>query len=245
MSNEINPRTLFLGLQKSLVAELETSRSSINHPGTKGDATETNWISMLEKYLPKRYQVSKAFVIDSKGGISQQQDIVIYDRQYSPFLFNHVGALYIPAESVYAVLEVKQNLSAGHVKYAGEKIKSVRDLYRTNAAITHAGGKIDKPRELFPILGGLLTLESDWSPAFGDAFTASLKTLPAEGRINIGCSLKNGSYSIAYNAAGEPIAEIKDGDVVLLSFFLQLLSELQSLGTAPAIDIVAYATWVY
>jgi hypothetical protein len=244
MPNDINLRTLFLGLQNNLVAELETSRGSINHPGAKGNATETNWIAMLEKYLPKRYQVSTAFVIDSKGGMSEQQDIVIYDRQYSPFLFNHSGALYIPAESVYAVLEVKQNLTAGHVKYAGEKIKSVRDLHRTNGAITHASGKIDKPRDLFSILGGLLTLESDWSPAFGDAFATSLKSLPGEGRINIGCSLKNGSYSISYNTAGEPTAEIKDGDIVLLSFFLRLLAELQALGTVPAIDIAAYAAWI-
>lgn len=160
MPNEINPRTLFLGLQKSLIAELEVSRSAINHPGTKGDATETNWIAMLEKYLPRRYQVSNAFVIDSKGGISEQQDIVIHDRQYSPFLFNHAGALYIPAESAYAVLEVKQNLTAGHIEYAGKKIKSVRDLYRTNAAITHAGGKYDKPRDLSLFLEESLRLKA-------------------------------------------------------------------------------------
>jgi hypothetical protein len=199
---------------------------------------------MLEKYLPKRYQVSNAFVIDSKGGISEQQDIVIHDRQYSPFLFNHAGALYIPAESVYAVLEVKQNLTAGHIEYAGKKIKSVRDLHRTNSAITHAGGKYDKPRDLFPILGGLLTLESDWSPAFGNAFTTSLKALPTEGFINLGCSLKNGSFSIVYDENGEPTAKIKDGEVVLLSFFLQLLAGLQTLGTAPAIDIAAYSAWI-
>jgi hypothetical protein len=243
MPNQINPRTLFLGLQKSLVTELETSRSSINHPGTKGDATETNWIVMLEKYLPKRYQVSNAFVIDSKGGISEQQDIVIYDRQYSPFLFNHSGALYIPAESVYAVLEVKQNLNADHIDYAGKKIKSVRDLHRTNAAITHAGGKIDTPRELFPILGGLLTLESDWSPAFGSAFVSSLKKLSPAGHIDLGCSLKNGSYEIAYDK-DEPVISIKNGDVILLSFFLSLLAQLQALGTAPAINIHAYAAWI-
>lgn len=176
--------------------------------------------------------------------MSEQQDIVIHDRQYSPFLFNQAGAFYIPAESVYAVLEVKQNLAVGHVKYAGDKIKSVRDLHRTNGAITHAGGKIDKPRDLFPILGGLLTLESDWSPAFGDAFIASLKSLPAEGRIDLGCSLKNGSDEIAYDN-GEPAAAVKDGDVVLLSFFLRLLAQLQALGTAPAMDISQYEKWIY
>jgi hypothetical protein len=244
MPKEINPKTLFLDLQKSLIAELEMSKSAINHPGTKGNATETNWISMLEKYLPKRYQASNAFVIDCKGGISEQQDIVIHDRQYSPFLLNHAGALYIPAESVYAVLEVKQNLNANHIKYAGAKIKSVRSLYRTNAKIIHAGGKYEEPRELFPILGGLLTLESDWSPAFGKAFTDSINNLPILGRFDLGCSIKNGSYEITYEKE-KPIVKIKEGDVALLSFFLRLLARLQNLGTVPAMDISAYENWIY
>lgn len=51
MPNDINPRTLFLELQKQLITELEVSRGAINHPGTKGNATEANWVAMLEKAL--------------------------------------------------------------------------------------------------------------------------------------------------------------------------------------------------
>lgn len=41
---------------------------------------------------------------------------MIYDRRYSPFLFNQSGAVFIPAESVYAVFEVKQELSRETVR---------------------------------------------------------------------------------------------------------------------------------
>lgn len=244
MPDNITLHTLFLELQKKLRADLECSRRSINHPGVKGAATETNWIDMFKKYLPERYQVSSAFVIDSKGGMSDQLDVVIYDRQYSPLLFNHAKAFYIPAESVYAVFEVKQNLNAKHIKYAGKKIESVRKLHRTNAIITHAGGKYDKPRDLFSILGGLLTLESDWFPDFGKPFISSLKALPIDGRINIGCSLKNRGYSIDYDTTGEIKLDTRCGDTALLSFFLSLLEELQALGTAPAIYVAAYANHI-
>lgn len=242
MSNVITPRTLFLSLQKSLLAELEVSRTSINHSGTKGDATEANWITMLDKYLPKRYQASKAFVIDADGNMSDQLDLVIHDRQYSPFLFNHASALYIPAESVYAVFEIKQKLHANHIDYAGKKIASVRNLRRTSAKVTHAGGTYE-PRTPFKIIGGILTLQSDWSPPFSDSFYTSLNKLTSTESIDLGCCLKDGAFTIDYYEKKLQVT-VKDGDVILLSFFLQLLAKLQSLGTALAIDISAYEKWV-
>lgn len=238
MSNTINLRTLFSELQKSLLVELGLSSVAINHPSTKGDATETNWIAMLEKYLPKRYQVSKAFVIDADGNISDQLDLVIHDRQYSPFLFNHAGALYIPAESVYAVFEIKQALNAENIQYTGKKIASVRKLRRTSAEISHAGGTYD-PRPPFTIIGGILALKSDWNPPFGKPFYKSLSKLTPINYIDLGCCLKSGAFTVDYNEK-EPQVTVKDGDVTLLSFFLQLLARLQSLGTAVAIDITAY-----
>ena len=65
---------------------------------------------MLKKHLPSRYQVEKAFIVDINGELSEQIDIVIFDHHYCPLLFNLDGAVYIPAESVYAVLKpiVKQ-----------------------------------------------------------------------------------------------------------------------------------------
>ena len=72
-------------------------------------------------------------MIDCKGNISDEIDMVIYDQQYSPFLFNRDTSLFIPAESVYAVLEIKQDLNKKHIEYAGRKASSVRLLHRTSA----------------------------------------------------------------------------------------------------------------
>jgi len=110
---------LFLGLQEQMVASLSTSRESVAHPATKGDATEIHWLDMFNRYLPERYSANKAFVVDSGGNLSQQCDVVIYDRQYSPFLFNQDSAKYVPAESVYAAFEVKQDISANEISHHG------------------------------------------------------------------------------------------------------------------------------
>ena len=57
--------------------------------------------------FPSDTKLRDGFLVDANGSISEQIDIVVFDRQYSPFLFNQDGCKYMPAESVYAVFEVK------------------------------------------------------------------------------------------------------------------------------------------
>jgi hypothetical protein len=154
---------LLAGLHDDIQQRLETVRKSFGHPGTKGDASEQVWLELLQTYLPRRYQSEKAHVVDSNGTFSEQIDVVVFDRQYSPFIFCYQGEIIIPAESVYAVFEAKQSVNADHIAYAQNKVASVRRLHRTSLPIPHAGGNY-APKPLMPILGGILTLESDWSP---------------------------------------------------------------------------------
>jgi hypothetical protein len=131
---------LLASLHEDIQQRLSTVRKSFNHPGTKGDASEAVWIDLLEKYLPKRYQAATAHIVDSLGNFSQQIDVVVFDRQYSPFIFNYEGQTIIPAESVYAVFEAKQTANAQLVAYAQEKVASVRRLHRTSLPIPYAKG---------------------------------------------------------------------------------------------------------
>lgn len=91
-------------------------------------------------YLPKRYAVDSAIVIDSNGRTSDQLDVVIYDPQYTPTLLDQYDHKYVPAEAVYAVMEVKPTVNKGYLDYAGKKAASVRRLKRTSIPIPHAGG---------------------------------------------------------------------------------------------------------
>jgi hypothetical protein len=133
---------LLAGLHDDIQRKLETVRKSFAHPGTKGDASENVWLELLNTYLPKR-QAATAHVVDSKGVFSDQIDVVVFDRQYSPFIFHFQGQTIIPAESVYAVFEAKQVINAARVAYAQKKAVSVRRLHRrafrfhTRAERTH------------------------------------------------------------------------------------------------------------
>jgi len=227
-------------LHADIQSRLSVARSSFAHPGTKGDASEGIWIEVFQKYLPRRYQAEKAHVVDSKGVFSQQIDVVVFDRQYSPFIFNFQGQLIVPAESVYAVFEAKQSIDAGMVEYAQKKVASVRKLHRTSLPIPHAGGTYPA-KPLIPILGGILTFESEWSPPLGDALANALAVDQDEGRLDLGCVASHGHFH--FDSATKQYT-FKTDKMPATAFLFKLIAQLQFSGTVPMIDIEAYGRWL-
>lgn len=231
---------LLSGLHDDIQRRLETVRKSFGHPGTKGDASEKVWLELLQTYLPQRYQAATAHVVDSRGVFSQQIDVVVFDRQYSPFIFHYEGQTIIPAESVYAVFEAKQSINASQVNYAREKLGSVRRLHRTSLPIPHAGGTYPA-KPLIPILGGILTFESDWTPALGDSLIEALDGGQDGDRLDLGCVAAHGYFSFRQE---DSRYEIRAGGKPATAFLFKLISQLQFSGTVPMIDVQAYAEWL-
>lgn len=239
--NSVDIGDLFEDLQGRMLANLIGDRKIIDHPTAKGLASETNWRRMLADYLPKRYQVESGFLVDHEGRMSEQIDVVVFDRQYTPFLLNRDGVLYIPAEGAYAVFEVRQDFGGQNLKYAANKVASVRRLKRTSVGITHAGGQFP-PRDPIHVTGGILTLDSEWSPPFGDSFLKIIEDLSDESRIDLVCVLKHGTADISYTNG--PAFSVAPPNRALIFFFLKVLSRLQEVGTVPAMDLDAYSRWV-
>lgn len=237
MSNWSLPK-LLAGLHDDIERRLTAARQLFGHPGTKGEASERVWLELLQQYLPLRYRAEKAHVVDSKGVFSEQIDVVVFDRQYSPFIFHYEGQIIIPAESVYAAFEAKQTINADMVDYAQKKVASVRRLYRTSLPIPHAGGTYPA-KSLSPILGGILTLESDWTPALGEPLTTALAK-NQEGRLDLGCVAAHGIF--ACDAVG--CLSITPQGKAATAFLLELIARLQSGATVPMIDTRAYAQWL-
>jgi hypothetical protein len=231
---------LLAGLHDDIQNRLDISRKSFGHPVTKGDASETVWLALLQSYLPQRYQAATAHVVDSEGKFSDQIDVVVFDRQYSPFIFKYEGQTIVPAESVYAVFEAKQSINAGQVEYAKKKVASVRCLHRTSLPIPHAGG-VFPAKQPIPILGGLLTFQSDWNPPFGQPLEDALDGGDGTGRLDLGCVAAHGYFS-----SGGPTKQYKFtlGNRPATAFLFDLISTLQFSGTVPMIDIKAYARWL-
>ena len=226
-------------LHADIESRLRISREMIGHPVSKGDASEAIWLEMLQAYLPKRYSAEKATVVDSKGAFSDQIDVVIFDRQYSPFIFKFQDEKVIPAESVYAVFEAKQSINLEQIRYAQAKVASVRRLHRSSLPIPHAGGTYP-PRPIPYIIGGILTFESDWNPALGKPLGDALAAGSTEERLDLGCVAAQGTFACntqgfhAITPLGKPAT----------AFLLELIARLQASATVPMIDVRAYARWL-
>lgn len=239
-SHQVNIRGLFMDMQETMKGKLKTLRKNVKHEPTKGEGAENVWIKFFETYLPKRYSVAKATVIDSNGKTSDAIDIVIYDSQYTPFIFNDDGVKYIPAESVYAVFEAKQMINKSLLEYAGKKIESVRTLYKTSAPVIDKG-KEKPPLELFNVIGGFLALENGWSTSIADArpFSKCIASLTANQIVDIGCVLNDKSFlALQEEASTQVVYSTKDE--ALIFFFLKLVVSLQKLGTVRPIDLNKY-----
>lgn len=240
-SKKMNVKGIFQGLQSQMEARLTFNRKTIKHPTVKGTATELEWINMLSTYLPKRYSADSAFIVDCEGNLSEQIDIVIFDRQYSLFILKQNGVTYIPAECVYAVIEVKQTLNKENIVYAQKKAASVRRLKRTSIAIPHAGG-IHPSRKPARILAGIVALDGSLSRANQKILTEAIESK----MINFGCSLVGKTHFSfpdiqPWSDNPKPYAIKHSVDEnSLVNFFMSLLSELQKVGTVPAIDISSY-----
>lgn len=139
-------RDAFASEQVCLSASLKSSLR-ITHKGDRGEVNEQFFINFLRAYLPDRYTVEKAIILDSTGAVSHSIDVVVFDRQYTPTLLDNDKHRYVPAEAVYAVFECKPKIDKGYLEYAGKKVESVRKLHRTSVDIHHAGGVFKaKPR---------------------------------------------------------------------------------------------------
>ncbi|MFA5454770.1 MAG: DUF6602 domain-containing protein [Sulfurimonas sp.] len=263
--NKIDLKQLFEGLQNQMVAQLNTNREFIPHPGSKGDSLENAWIEWLQKYLPNRYSVDKAIVIDHEGNTSHQIDIVIYDNWFTPFIFSQNGFHYIPAEGVYAIFEVKPDIQGNvgdksYIEYAAEKIESVRILKRTSTDMINSG-RVTPARQLTKIIGGILSSTNSFTHKNNDTIKQHLSEQQGLKSIDIGCIADYGFFYVDYNGE-EDDKEINfntrivdyyknrsienitfsNSENSLVSFFLQLTNYLQqAIGTIPAIDLNAYS----
>jgi hypothetical protein len=231
---------LLASLHDDIQKRLEITRKTFGHSVTKGDASEKVWLALLQTYLPQRYQAATAHIVDSQGAFSEQIDIVIFDRQYSPFIFHYEDQTIIPAESVYAVFEAKQKINLEQIRYARKKVESVRRLHRTSLPIPYAKGTYPA-KPLIPIYGGLLAFESDWNPALGNSFLDALGDAKDIDRLDLGCVAAQGYFNFDQQNDRYVVCT---GGKPATAFLFKLISELQFSGTVPMIDINAYAQWL-
>lgn len=252
-THKFDLKSAFLNLQAAMRASYEGIRAVTDHPTTKGNELEADWTGLISDYLPSRYQVGPIFAIDHKGNMSDQIDLAIYDRHFSPQWFGTKNQVsFVPVESVYAVFEIKPKFNAATLRYARDKIKSVRVLERTSAPIPHAGGRFRRvdPDDR-PIIGGLLTTKSGWADStYRTQLKRQLPKVEDIEHLDIGVAMDQFAFDylpVYKNTDNEDVVTVdkhvlsfSQPDQHLVHFAVRLFRQLQAVGSVVAMDMAEY-----
>lgn len=83
----MNVAEIFAQVANQMRADVERARAAMNHAGLKGSEFEKTFRKFLRQYLPASLDISTGQVVDSKGGVSKQLDVIIADAAKTPILY--------------------------------------------------------------------------------------------------------------------------------------------------------------
>lgn len=92
-----------------------------------GDEIEELLRKKIELFLPERYMVKKGHLVDYEGTVSNQLDVIIFDKYNTPKLFeSNDNTVYYPIESVLAIGEIKKTLYNNDIVAFADKIEYIK-----------------------------------------------------------------------------------------------------------------------
>jgi hypothetical protein len=135
MSSKKKVTALFDDIAANMLQFFEGWDTSVPHEGEKGGIRERRVRDFLACHLPDKYGIGSGHIVDKKGTMSLQEDIVIFDRINGPVL--RIDSYYqvFPCESVCATVEVKSTLTSGEIEKCIEHTRRLEELDR----IDHRG----------------------------------------------------------------------------------------------------------
>lgn len=95
----------YKSLNSKMVKEMQLLSE---HDGITGNYREEMWLDFFRRIIPKKFSMAQGvLIIDSKGKVSKEVDIAVYDEQYTPYVFQYNTLKFIPIEAVVVAIECK------------------------------------------------------------------------------------------------------------------------------------------
>jgi hypothetical protein len=111
------------------------SIGSLTNPTLKGDLRELLIADLFERFLIQDFGIGTGQIINQKEQLSNQIDIIIYDKRILPPFLQLKNRGIFPAESVIAVIEVKSDLTEDEIKDTSKKNeKLLHEIYDKDAS---------------------------------------------------------------------------------------------------------------
>ena len=137
--SRVNIKQLFKNVSAKLMQEFEETEKTLKFPPDRGGQREEAIRKFLSEKLPRRYGISKGFVVSHEGIQSDQCDVIVYDADTSPIFYTDINQEILPIESVYAVIQVKSRLTPTSLDDAIRNIKSFKQIPRKDVTSVPLG----------------------------------------------------------------------------------------------------------
>lgn len=107
------------------------------HGPTIGGFREDIWREMFQQIIPGKFVIEQSvFIIDSKGKVSKEVDLAIFDETYTPYIFRYGRLKFLPIEAVAVVVECKSSsLNMENLKKWGKSITELQTSNKSYARI--------------------------------------------------------------------------------------------------------------
>lgn len=106
----------------------ERSAANFRHRGIRGDEKAAALSDFLAAHLPNTFAIGRGEAIDYRDARTGELDLFIYDRATAAPIQSSGDNLLIPAEALYAVIEVKSELSQNELNKCAVAAAKVRSL---------------------------------------------------------------------------------------------------------------------
>lgn len=133
--SKLTHEELFAKAAEKLRTDFDKS-ASIPHGASKGGERERSLRQFLRDHIPRRFDVGSGFVVDQRGDVSDQTDIVVYDAMNCPVWRASESAGIFPSDNVAAIVEVKSILDKDRISDSFKNIASVKKLAKLKAKET-------------------------------------------------------------------------------------------------------------
>ena len=222
----------------------------IEHHGAKGEGREEALAAGIRPFIPRRFDLSTGEVVNSTGGRSQQQDLIVSDSYLgTPFISQGRIGVH-PVESVVATVQVKSWLDSSEARSGVRNLASVKQLlpYAKHRLTRVEGGRLLLGQTMKPF-GGLVAYkpEGTWR-VITQAYAEENVTLPPEDRVNVllvlddfvVCWIADDGTSVVTNPAMAKSARVfRAGQDSILFFYIVMMEALR-VYEPPRLNLTAY-----
>lgn len=244
---------ILAAVARKIRAEFDEN-SFIEHRGSKGTVREESLLYVLQRYLPGHVRcVGSSEIIASNGDRSGQCDIVIYDPKAPP-LFGVTGYRMLPAECVYAVIEVKSKLTSEELRKSCDNIARIKKLPRTAyfpQALMPMRTQYGKQLPYSPTACFIFAYDSNDLRSMYEELLRTCASQPAEHRLDGAWVLGKGAYNwmqwpsqnilpMAEHGAWLAVSDVPVGQDILLNVVM-ILNTVMSLAFMPPFNLIKYA----